>query len=666
MLVRLLLVAPAVAALIIGVARSQVVLNEVLANPDAEPAEEWAELYNVGSEEVELGGWSLSDSNGHGSSGSVTLEPGTNIAPGDHLVVVLRASDGLLNNGADDVELYNPNGELVDEITWTNAHGDLSLSRVPDGGEWSANWAAPTRGETNGAASTSSVAGGLAASLATSTPAGGVASCATSSHAPLRVGSWNIQNFGNAKSGRPAVMDTIGGVAARYDVLSVQELSQMPTNPGPCSVDGTTGAAACSLLAALNVAAAPRTFALAASPRACTVDSCTAETYNEQYMAVWDVEKIELLSSAVYPDPDGEFERDPWAVHLREITSETEFALLAIHTPPSAAEAEVLAMGSVLSWAATSLCDNVLLVGDFNADGSYANEDVVWSTLFAETHESSTLGNAFVQVVDNAVDTTVAASSNTYDRIIISASLQSASIAAGGGVGTVFAFDQELDLSGVWTEGCGSADYISAADCAERSIMSATQDSRLAAQEISDHLPVELTLCLEAAPAPPATCDAFTCPTGEALMGDVSTIGCAGATCTASECCEAAHMPPATCDDFTCHDGDVLMGDASTIGCAGATCTASECCIPSCGDARQETHLHATEDADAFALSDCAEGLVLKSDPLTIGCPSGTCASDDCCEAPPMPSTDDTGSSSAPRAYAAMAVGAAAVLASKL
>ena len=74
----------------------------------------------------------------------------------------------------------------------------------------------------------------------------------------------------------------------------------------------------------------------------------------------------------------------------------------------------------------------------------------------------------------------------------------------------------------------------------------------------------------------------------------------------------------------------------------------------------------ALEDADAFALSDCAEGLVLKSDPLTIGCPSGTCASDDCCEAPPMPSTDDTGSSSAPRAYAAMAVGAAAVLASKL
>ena len=109
-----------------------------------------------------------------------------------------------------------------------------------------------------------------------------MASCAAATHAPLRLGSWNIQNFGNAKTGRPAVMAAIGGIAARYDVLSVQELSQVPTNPGSCSVDGETGTAACSLLGALNGAAAPRTFALAASPRACTFDSCgDATTYNE-------------------------------------------------------------------------------------------------------------------------------------------------------------------------------------------------------------------------------------------------------------------------------------------------------------------------------------------------------------------------------------------------
>lgn len=492
------LLAVASALVVPRVARGQVLLNEVLANPDAETAEEWAELYNAGSTQLDLGGWSLSDSNGHGSSGSVTLEVGTVIAAGGYLVVVLRAGDGLLNNGGDDVELYNANGELVDEVTWSStAQGDLSLARVPDGDEWSTSWSAPTPGATNGEAS-STASGGLASSLAVARPAGAVTSCSTAAYAPLRVGSWNIQNFGNAKAGRPAVMATIGGIAARYDVLSVQELSQVPTAPGSCSVDGTTGAAACSLLAALNTAAAPRTFALAASPRACSVDSCTADSYNEQYMAVWDTAKIELVASAVYPDPDGEYERDPWAVHLRELASGIEFALLAIHTPPSAAEAEVLTMGAVLDWAAASLSDNVLLVGDYNADGSYVDEDTVWPALFGETYGDSTLGDAFLQVVDNSVDTTVAASSNTYDRVIISASLQSGSVAAGGGAGEVFAFDQELDLSDVWTEGCGAASYISTSDCEERSTMDAAQANRLAAQEVSDHFPVELTLCIDA------------------------------------------------------------------------------------------------------------------------------------------------------------------------
>ena len=309
----------------------------------------------------------------------------------------------------------------------------------PDGGSWSSGWGAPTRGETNGEPS-SAASGGLASSLAAAGPAGDVASCAAATHAPLRLGSWNIQNFGNAKTGRPAVMAAIGGIAARYDVLSVQELSQVPTNPGSCSVDGETGTAACSLLDALNGAAAPRTFELAASPRACTFDSCgDATTYNEQYMIVWDSSKLELVGSAVYPDPSGVYERDPWAAHLRETASGVEFAVLAIHTPPSRAEEEVLAMGDVLEWAATTLCDNVLLVGDYNADGSYANEDTVWPTLFGAEYGTGTLGDAFEQVVDNSVDTTVAASSNTYDRVIVSTSLQSASVAAGGGTGAVFA-----------------------------------------------------------------------------------------------------------------------------------------------------------------------------------------------------------------------------------
>jgi hypothetical protein len=88
---------------------------------------------------------------------------------------------------------------------------------------------------------------------------------------------------------------------------------------------------------------------------------------------------------------------------------------------------------------ATSITSNVIFVGDYNADGSYFDEDL-WPTLFdAESAGGGILADTFVQVVENLVDTTVASSSNTYDRAIISVSLHSDSIAAGGGTGVVFA-----------------------------------------------------------------------------------------------------------------------------------------------------------------------------------------------------------------------------------
>ena len=89
------------------------------------------------------------------------------------------------------------------------------------------NPASPSAGSSS---SSSSSGGGVGAS-----PAGGVASCSMG-FAPLRIGSWNskrsrslcvffeaskkrgctVQNYGSAKSGRAAVMDVIGDVAARY------------------------------------------------------------------------------------------------------------------------------------------------------------------------------------------------------------------------------------------------------------------------------------------------------------------------------------------------------------------------------------------------------------------------------------------------------------------
>ena len=86
-------------------------------------------------------------------------------------------------------------------------------------------------------------------------------------------------------------------------------------------------------------------------------------------------------------------------------------------------------------------------------------------------------------------------------------------------------------------------------------------------------------------------------------------------------------------DAFICPAGDILKLQPNTITCAAATCTAADCCDPSCGDMDDDGD-NGIEIGDAFVVSNCETGLVLKSNLLAVGCPTGTCTSADCCEPP--------------------------------
>lgn len=157
---------------------AQVVINEVLPNPDGSPNEEWVELFNPSSTAQDVAGWTVCDNGGPSASGAVTLASGATVPAGGWLVVVVRSSDGYLNNGGDSVVLHNSSGATIDSVSWSAAApGDLTLARRPDGAAWwaggsgSYTWAAPTRGTSNGAppASGTGLAGGA--------PAGGVSNC---------------------------------------------------------------------------------------------------------------------------------------------------------------------------------------------------------------------------------------------------------------------------------------------------------------------------------------------------------------------------------------------------------------------------------------------------------------------------------------------------------
>lgn len=127
----------------------QVVINEIMYNPKAssDDAGEWVELYNPTASPISLDGWILRDktSNVHVITGLV-LDPGeyavlgrSDQDNGGAPVDYTYGDDLKLSNSLDSVVLENPEGDIVDEVTydamapWPVDMGGVSIElRAPD------------------------------------------------------------------------------------------------------------------------------------------------------------------------------------------------------------------------------------------------------------------------------------------------------------------------------------------------------------------------------------------------------------------------------------------------------------------------------------------------------------------------------------------------------
>jgi len=109
---------------------SDIVINELLPNPSGEEEEEeWIELKNTGSEDVDLCSWQLKDASGK----TYTLESST-ITAGGYLTIYRSVSSIALNNsGTETVELYQPDGNLLYTVTYSEtAQEDYGYARKDD------------------------------------------------------------------------------------------------------------------------------------------------------------------------------------------------------------------------------------------------------------------------------------------------------------------------------------------------------------------------------------------------------------------------------------------------------------------------------------------------------------------------------------------------------
>jgi len=196
---------------------SGVLINEVM--PDPASGKEWVEIYNPSSCVVNTSGWKLKDKAGYMGSWTEST-----ISAGSYTLVEFSNK---LNNGGDTLTLLGSKNQHVDSYEYASSFDGKSWMRMPDAGSWNNELATPTK-------------------LSPNPPASPAARGCGGCHDGLCFGTWNIQNLGVSKGGRPAVINAIQRVVQRYDLIAVQELSQKPVPPFECG--DNTESVICSIL----------------------------------------------------------------------------------------------------------------------------------------------------------------------------------------------------------------------------------------------------------------------------------------------------------------------------------------------------------------------------------------------------------------------------------
>jgi hypothetical protein len=126
-----------------------VVINEFVPRPGHDwnhdgvvnVGDEYIELLNHGTVDVNLSGWRLDDEVNTGSN-PYSL-PAKVLKPGERIVFYGSETSLLLSDGGDAVRLVKPNGQLIDAYNYTVAsYPDQSFCRLPDNGgadDWNKN-----------------------------------------------------------------------------------------------------------------------------------------------------------------------------------------------------------------------------------------------------------------------------------------------------------------------------------------------------------------------------------------------------------------------------------------------------------------------------------------------------------------------------------------------
>ena len=230
------------------------------------------------------------------------------------------------------------------------------------------------------------------------TPANSSAAKPGNDNGTISIASFNVQIFGESKAEKAEIMNVLAGTVQHYDIIGIQEIRDRNGTALPALVELVNSG--------VDESGEHYAYDYVVS------DRLGRSSSKEQYAYIYNTKKVYVTSEPwVYPDDEKDyFERAPYIVSFAAVNGDFEAVLALIHTKPDDATNEIGRLDDVLDYAQSVYTDkeNFLVMGDFNADGSYFNE----------SSASDLKSDDYVWLIGNDVVTTTK-TNNTYDRIVI-------------------------------------------------------------------------------------------------------------------------------------------------------------------------------------------------------------------------------------------------------
>jgi endonuclease/exonuclease/phosphatase family metal-dependent hydrolase len=208
-----------------------------------------------------------------------------------------------------------------------------------------------------------------------------------SSRGLIKMASFNVQVFGKSKRSDREVMDVLSDIVREFDIVAIQELRDESEMTLPFFVD--------------RINEGDRKYDFVGSSRIGRTKS------KERYGFIYDRELVSLSGSYIFDDSEDIFERDPFVCSFS--SNEFDYVLVNVHVKPEDARKEIMGLEEVVEDASSRFFEgDVIVLGDFNSDGSY----------FSESDKTGIRDVRYYWAIGDEVDTTLGLLDLTYDRIV--------------------------------------------------------------------------------------------------------------------------------------------------------------------------------------------------------------------------------------------------------